>query len=139
MKKIDVKEVLPGDIIINSAETHLYRIGLCLTPINLAKRNHFHYPPLIFIVNLIALIKAIISLLLTQQNEYLFIIIGDFSYLVRVKTHFNIACGLYTILALISQLIYYYNYKNGKNATYLEVFEMMSGLVSPKSIGLTNQ
>ena len=42
-------------------------------------------------------------------------------------------------MAITSQLIYYYNYKNDIKPTFLKVFEMMSGLVSPKSIGLTNE
>ena len=40
---------------------------------------------------------------------------------------------------MTSQLIYYYNYKNDIKPTFLKVFQMMSGLVSPKSIGLTNE
>ena len=40
---------------------------------------------------------------------------------------------------MTSQLIYYYNYKNEIKPTFLKVFQMMSGLVSPKSIGLTNE
>jgi hypothetical protein len=85
------------------------------------------------------LIKNITSLLLLKEGKNLSAIIGDFSNFLRIRIRLNIACGLYTLLSLASQLMYYYNYKNGINHTFLKVFEMMSSLVSPKSIGLTNE
>jgi hypothetical protein len=78
-------------------------------------------------------------LLLPEDKKYLFTIIGDFSYFIGLRIHLNIGFGLSILLALTSQLIYFYNYKSGIKPTYLKVFEMMSGLVSPKSIGLTNK
>ncbi len=74
-----------------------------------------------------------------EEDKNLSAIIGDFSNFLRIRIHLNIACGLYTLLSLTSQLMYYYNYKNGINPTFLKVFEIMSSLVSPKSIVLTNE
>ena len=139
MHKFDPKEVLPQNVIISSAENNLYRIGLCLTSRNHLNRNKLHNPLLIFIVNSIVFIKCLISLLSPNDCKELFIIIGDFGYLLGIKIHINVAIVLYTLLAITSQLIYYYNYKNDIKPTFLKVFEMMSGLVSPKSIGLTNE
>ncbi len=76
---------------------------------------------------------------MNEQNEKLLIINGDFGHFFGVKTHLNVIVFLFTLLALISQLIHCYNYKNDIKQTYLKVFEMISGLVSPKSIGLTNK
>jgi hypothetical protein len=84
-------------------------------------------------------IKSIVSVLTPEENWKLLIIIGDFAHFFRAKTHFNLIIVFSTILAINSQLIYYYNYKNGIKQAYLKVFDMMSGLSSPKSIGLTNK
>ena len=94
---------------------------------------------LIFSLNLIVLVKCLISLLFPNDYNKLFIIIGDFGYLLGLRIHVNIGYALYMFLAMTSQLIYYYNYRNDIKPTFLKVFEMMSGLVSPESIGLTNE
>jgi len=141
MESFDAKKVLPQYMILKSAQTHLFRIGLCpknnCSQINI--RTRFHNPVLIFCIISISIIKNIISLILSEENEDLLVITGDFYHFLGIRVHFNIASGLNMLLALSSQLIYYYNYKNNIKPNYFKVFEMMSGLVSPKSIGLTNR
>ena len=39
-------------------------------------------------------------------------------------------------MTITSQLVYYYNYKRGIKPTFVRVFQMMSGLVTPSSVGL---
>jgi hypothetical protein len=51
----------------------------------------------------------------------------------------NTIISISTISSLISQSLYYYIYMNDIKQSYLKVFDMMSGLISPKSIGLTNK
>ena len=139
MNKFDPNKVLSNNLIISSAENNFYRNGLCLTSRTRLNRNKLHKPLLIFSVNFIFLIKCLICLLSPNDYKYLFIIVGDVGYLMGYRIYINIAIALYIILAITSQLIYYYNYKNDIKPTFLKVFEMMSGLVSPKSIGLTNE
>lgn len=129
---------LPPDIVIHSAEAHMFRIGLSLFENESTKRIKLHNPIFITLVNIISLMRCIISLLLPKENEKLFIINGDFSYFLGIRIHFNIAYGLYILLALTSQLLHYINYKNDIKPIYLKPFAMMSGLISPQSIGLTN-
>jgi len=136
---MNINEVLQREIILNSAETQLYEIGLCLTCTKSTKRSKFHNPSLIFFITSISIIKIFISFLLDEEKRYHFIIIGDAPYLMGLRIHFNVAYTLLIIMSISSQLIYYYNYKNGIKPNYLKVFEMMSGSVSPKSIGLTNK
>jgi hypothetical protein len=76
---------------------------------------------------------------MTEDNERISIIIGDFSHFLGLRIHINLTSCLFFLLALTSQLIYFYNYMKGIKPTYFKVFEMMSGLISPKSIGLTNK
>jgi hypothetical protein len=138
MESFDVNKPLPQSIAFNSIDNHLYRIGLSLISKNDEKRSRFYNPLLIFSVNVICLMKCIVSLILSEENEKLLIINGDFAHFLRSKTHLNVAGLLAFLSTLIQQLIYYYNTKNNINPTYHKVYDMMSGLVSPKSIGLTN-
>jgi hypothetical protein len=138
MESLDVYKPLPQSIAFNSIDNHLYRIGLSLISKNHEKRSRFYNPLLIFSVNVICLIKCIISLILSEENEKLLIINGDFAHFLGSKTHLNAAGFLAFLLTLIQQLIFYYNTKKNINPKYYKVYDMMSGLVSPKSIGLTN-
>jgi hypothetical protein len=137
-ESFDVNKPLPQSIAFNSIDNHLYRIGLSLISKNHKKRSRFYNPLLISSVNIICLTKCIVSLILNEDNEKLLIINGDFAHFLGSKTHLNVAGFLIFLLTLIQQFIYYYNTKNDINPTYLKVYDMMSGLVSPKSVGLTN-
>jgi len=139
MENFNSSKCLPKNMILKSAESHLYRIGLCLSSTDSIKRSKFHNPLLVFIINCITLIKCIISLLSSEENETIFIIIGDFSYFVGIKTHYNITIAFYVLMATVSQIINYYNDKHGIELKYLNVFKMMSGSLSPKSVGLMNR
>jgi hypothetical protein len=139
MDSFDANKVLPQNIVIKGAENHLYRIGLNLISNGRQKRSNFYNPLVILSVHIVTVIKSIISLLMPEENEKLLIIIGDFAHFFGVKTQFNVDIIITNSLALTSQLIFYYIYKNGIKQTHLKVFDMMSGLISPKSIGLTNK
>jgi hypothetical protein len=138
MDSFDANKLLPPNIILNH-ENNLYKIGLNLTSSGIKKRSIFNNPLLIFSLNVVIVIKSIISLLLTEENENLLIITGDFAYILHMRIHANICIILFFLLCLISQLLYFYNFKNDIEPTYFKVFDMMSGLVSPKSIGLTDK
>ena len=60
---------------------------------------------------------------------------GSFGYLMGINSC-DLVIILAAILTLLSQLNYYYNQRNGIKPTFLRVFNMMSGLVTPNSIGL---
>ena len=139
MEVFNSSQLLPQNLVIVSAETYLYRIGLSLTTKSYVKRPKLNHPLLVFIVTVISIIKIAISLFFSENNKYYFIIVGDFGYFFGVRFHFNISAILYMLLALSSQLIYYYNYKNDIKPNFLKIFEMISGFVSPKSIGLSNE
>jgi hypothetical protein len=139
MDSFDANKVLLQNIVLNGAENHLYRIGLNLISNGPEKRSIFYNPLLIFSLNIAIVIKSFVSLLTPEENGKLLRIIGDFTHFFGMKLHLNIFIIIAHSLPLISQIIYYYNYTNGIKQTYLKVFEMMSGLISPKSIGLTDK
>jgi hypothetical protein len=131
--------ILPNDVLIDFAANHLYRIGLIPLRDKSIKRKRYENPVFKFIINLHLIIRFIISLQLSEENEYIFLLIGDFTYFLKARIHFNTAASLIISIALFSQLVQYYNYKNDIKPSYLKLFEMLSGLRSPKSIGLTDK
>jgi hypothetical protein len=139
MDSFDANKVLPQNIVLNGAQNLLYRIGLNFISNGPEKRSIFYNPLLIFSLNIAIVIKSIVSVLTPEENGKLLGIIGDFTHFFGPKLHLNVSIIFAHSLPLISQIIYYYNYTNGMKQTYLKVFEMMSGLISPKSIGLTNK
>jgi hypothetical protein len=68
-----------------------------------------------------------------KEDNYSLLLIGDFAYFM------NSAIILWGSLALFSQLLHYWKYYKNESPSYLKPLEMICGLVSPKSIGLTNR
>ena len=121
--------------IVKEADIHLYRIGLCLTTNRTDINRIFIHKPIVQTVVLIyGLFKYTITLLVPELDLFVSIVLGDFSQFLGIKLHFNIACNLFIILGLCSQSVYFYNYMNEINPTFLTVFEIMSGLGERKDI-----
>ena len=137
MNNFDANKVLSEDKIVNSAHSQIYKIGLSLIKTNDEVRNKIYNPYLVFTVNCIVFIKLCISI--STEDKNILIMNGDFAHLLGVGIYLNFGIVLHIIFIITSQLIHYYNYKNDIKPNYLKVFQMMSGLVSPKSIGLTNE
>jgi hypothetical protein len=142
-ENFDPSQLLPPKVLVTSAGSHLYRIGLSHFPYGWKRRTKFHNPSLIALLSgkfvAIFVAKFVNSLMVSEENPELFIILFDFSYFLNARIHVNI-CGIFiSILTLVSQLLHYIDYKKNLKPSYLKPFDMMSGLVSPKSIGLTNE
>ncbi len=123
MDSFDANKVLPQNIVIKGAENHLYRIGLNLISNGRQMRSNFYNPLVILSVHIVIAIEAIVSLLTPEENENLLIIIGDLAHIFGMKTQLNVDIIITNILALTSQLVFYYIYKNGIKQTYLKVFD----------------
>lgn len=134
----ETDEILPPNLRIGQSENHLYRIGLCLTCERPADRNAFHKPWLVFGVNLTFLLKTLYCICLDEEDQAL-LYLGDFSHLIGIRLHFNLACLFYTGFAVSLQVTQVYNYLRHIKPNYMSVFDMMSGLRTPKSMGITNQ
>ena len=94
---------------------------------------------MIAILSIMFLLRCILSLSLSEENPEVFIWIVDFSYFINARIHVNTNIASWLIVALISQYLHYKNYTNNKHPNYLKPFQMMSGFVSPQSIGLTDR
>ena len=78
----------------------------------------------------------LVSILIGHNNRQLRLLLGDVGNYIGLKLHWNIVLIFQIIFTISSQLNYYYNYKRGNNPTFLRVFQMMSGSVTPVSVGL---
>jgi hypothetical protein len=136
---LDLNRVLPSELVINSSGTHLYSYGISLFGLYTKKRKKLYNPILIFVINSIFIIRMAIVLLSSEEYSDLFIILGDYSHYYDMRIHLNIATIHLLSLSLISQLINIWYYYKDIKPSFLKPFEMMSGLVSPKSIGLKNK
>jgi hypothetical protein len=134
----DVDKPLPSGIAIKCAENHLYRTGLSLFSFGSQKRNRFHNPIFISFIISAQMLKSIIAILM-KEDKYRLLLIGDFDYFLNGKYFFNTTIVLFASLALFTQLLHYWKYYKNESPSYLKPFEMISGLVSPKSIGLINR
>ena len=84
------------------------------------------------------LITNVINFINNGKNELIVLIFGDFSHILGIGIHSKIAMICIINFTISNQLIYYYNYWKGISPTFLSVFEMMSGLITPNSIGLSD-
>ncbi len=138
MNDFDVDKPLPSVIAIKGAENHLYRIGLSLFSLGSQKRNRFHNPFFISFIICVQILKSIIAILMIE-DKYRLLLIGDFAYFLNAWYFLNSAVIIWGFLALISQSLHYWKYYKNESPLYLKPFEMISGLVSPKSIGLMDR
>src|SRR5882724_5555029 len=140
MYEFNPSHPIDESLIIPFADKYLYKIGLSLTKHDSNdKRKWIYNPILIFITFIIFISFKIITLFANEENEYIFIVLGDFGYFLNIRIHFNCLFILVSPLLFGSQILYYYNHKNGIKPTFLKLFEMIAGLVTPLSIGFTNQ
>jgi hypothetical protein len=74
-----------------------------------------------------------------KEDKYRLLLIGDFTYFLNDPYFVNSAVIIWNFLALCSQLLHYWKYYKNESPSHLKPFEMICGLVSPKSIGLINR
>jgi hypothetical protein len=138
VNEFDVDKSLPSFITIKCAENNLFSIGLSLFSFGSQKRNRFHNPFFISLIICVQMLKSITAILM-KEDKYRLLLIGDFAYSLNCRYFMNFAITLWGYLALFSQILHYWKYYKSESPSYLKPFEMISGLVSPKSIGLINR
>jgi hypothetical protein len=136
---IHMTSLLPSTLQIPSAGSHFYRRGLSLFRLGGAKRHKFYNPYFVLSMNLIYFCRSFYTLLTPIENRNIFIYLGDYPYFLNAKIHLNIAATQYYLLSITPQLLNFWMYYKNIYPTYLRPFAMMSGLVTPKSIGLTKR
>src|SRR5215475_8568338 len=115
---IKMSRVLPQSMAIAKAGTHLHSIGLSLyKPLNARNRSRHKHPFLVFIAFVLWELRQIGFIVIPEQNQQFYTLYGDWFYFVGMRIQCSICVILYIIIPLMSQLIHYYNYKNGVKPT----------------------
>ena len=137
---IDPNKCLPPELTIESVDDILYRIGLCFTSIReRPKRSFIDNPFIVFTIISLFLIERLITISSAEDNHQLFVHLACFGYFLGVRKEFDLFFIMCSLMVLISQLINFYNYRKCIKPTFLRVFQMMAGLETPQSLGLTNR
>ena len=133
--------ILPQELVIKSADSHLYRIGLCVpTDDRSVKRYLIHKPMFILAMLLIETCKTIaFSVIPKTENDCFRTYFGDYGAMTGMDNFYRFLIWSYMSTTFCSMVVHYLNHKKGKGTTYLNVFKMMAGLVTPESIGLTDK
>ena len=138
MSEIDPNKCLPPELTVESVDDILYRIGLSFDSIrDRPKRKFIDHPLIAFTVVIIFMIERLITVSVSDKNELIIRALGETGYFIGVRREFGTYFIVICVLILSSQMIYYYNYRNGIKPTFLRLFQLMAGLVPPKAIGLT--
>ncbi len=131
--------ILPPEMVISSAGSHLYKIGLSLYRMGSKSRPKLNNPLFIFIVHSLVFLRHCVSMRLSEDNRYAFELLSDWSYFLNSREVIALTVFLYVLWSNTSQILHYWYFKRNIKPSYLKPFEMMSGLVSPQSIGLYNE
>jgi hypothetical protein len=139
--KFNPDHPLPENMIIKSSGSHLYRFGISNQGVRHYDETDSRFnPKFVFAINLVMCIKSVISLYYNdEENEKLFIYVLDFSFFIPgIRIHFNVLAMMLSLLTMLSQILHWYVCSSGKNS-WLTPFAMMSGLITPSSIGIINE
>ena len=138
MEKLDPNKFLPSDMVIEGVDDILYDIGLSLTSIRelQKKRMLIHNPRMLLTINIFIFVNRLASLLIDDSNEFILKLLGESGMYYGIKNNLATIACLLIIIMLFSQWVYYNNYKHGIEPSFLKVFQIISGSVTPSSVGL---
>ena len=119
-------------------------IAIFLSNISLSNHHRLklRYPVLILVVNIIMSIKCLLSIYIylyyNKLSDLYFVYLSDLDHFLKTGFTMNLTLIMVSLFSMALQLVNYYNYRNGIKPTDLRVFQMICGLITPKSIKITN-
>ena len=137
MDSVNLNQALPPELRIASIDEILYSIGLCHHSVREhPKRSPIHNPfAIAFVVSFVMLIKTISIF----TNDLLVLsLLAEFTHHIGIKLYMNIMIVIISLMTLFMQTVYYLNYKRGVKPTFIRLFQVMSGSITPSSVGLTH-
>ena len=138
MVSINPNKVLPPNMAIDSIDNILYSIGLCHHSVRKgAKRLTLHSPKLILFIVIINVVTQTISIF--TDDEFTHLLLYDLGHGIGITFYSSIMMIILSLIALFSQSVYYWNHKRGIEPTFVRVFQVISGSITPSSVGLTNE
>ena len=137
----DNDKILPQEWCIKGVDDILYDIGLSLTSFreDHKKRKFFHNPELILVINLIYLTFGLVKFYLKSRNELASFALFDVDYFLGLNHKAKTCQIIMSITLLFTQSVYYYNYRRGIKTSFLRLFQIMTGVITPSSGGLVNE
>ena len=72
----------------------------------------------------------------TTDNETILILTTDLGHFMGIKEIINLMLIMLSLMALFSRMVYYYNHCIGVKPTFVRVFQVLSGSITPSSVGL---
>ena len=137
MANIQPNKLLPPELCIQSIDDILYSIGLCHHSIrDRPKRSVINKPIIILIVLLLQIPMRTISNY--TDNETIYLLTADSGHYMAIKEYVNIMSILLSLMALFSQMVYYHNHRIGVKPTFIRIFQVLSGSITPSSVGLNH-
>ena len=140
MEELDPNKFLPSDMVIEGVDDILYDIGLSFTSVRDHQKNRkfIHNPIMLTTINTFMLANKLSCLFIDESDELKLKLLGEAGHYFGIKNILCIMGCLVTIIMLFSQWVYYNNYKHGIEPSFLKVFQMISGSVTPSSVGLNS-
>ncbi|HEY6437264.1 MAG TPA: hypothetical protein VIY47_11795, partial [Ignavibacteriaceae bacterium] len=137
--KFNPNRPLPQELTIPSANDKLFKIGLSYFNFGHSKRSIINNPILILIVNTIVITRSLISLKMKGLSRDMSIYLGNFSHFIEVGVQWDLQFVSIGCANISSLILFYRMYRKGKIPKFMDFFHMLSGSVSPLSLGLTNE
>jgi hypothetical protein len=137
---IDCNKVLPQSYIIPESGQHLYKIGLTHFRVGNSdeeSKQHIYYRFFVIIICVIFFTHSLIALSVPNDiYKDVHLYNGDWAYnYPEVRYHMKISMLSCSIIVILSAILHLIN----DNISWFKPFEMMFGLVTPASIGLTDK
>ena len=137
--KFDPKKCIPQSWRIPSSGHHFYRFGFSQYRNGCTDRSKVYHPLLIFILTSLYIMRIPYSALTPPKTPEFHLLIGDWGYFIDMQFHLNMMLFFGLGVGYISLIIQYYEYIRRRGQPYMNVFNMMSGQITPHSIGLDNE
>ena len=138
MSEFDCNKLLPKELVVESIDDFLYEIGLCHQSVSeRTKRPKINSPKLIFTVLSFSLILSILTSFI--EDETTLLLLMDIGHFEGIKFFMNMEIITFSSMALFNQIVYYLNYKRAIEPTFLRLFQVLSGSLSPSAVGLTDE
>jgi len=94
MSEIIASKVLPPDVVITGADSHLYRIGVSMQRTTSVQRKIYYKPIVVFIILFEQLVRNLIFIALPEQNTWFYAVLGDVGHFMGVRQATNIVMAL---------------------------------------------
>ncbi len=90
-------------------------------------------------INTIVITRSVISMKMKGLSRDMSIYLGNFSHFTEVGVQWDVELVCVSCMNIWSLILFYKMYRSGKIPKFMDFFHMLSGSVSPLSLGLTNE